>query len=173
MHVNTARLSRWRHVNIGAGRSWEAKIGIRVAQVADRQPNFPYLWKMQQLVMAGCRQPGGDFEETKREGDIREQVDDGIPHRSERFRIRDGNCELPIEWTPFRQRAIIWTSIEAEYWYTSWPRRGYRYFLIFSLLIVDIRNAIKKKNKESKMQYGISCRDILIIWCVKWKEIEI
>lgn len=37
------------------------------------------------------------------------------------------------------------------------------YFLIFSLLIVDIRNAIKKKNKESKMQYGISCRDILII----------
>lgn len=50
--------------------------------------------------MAGCRQPGGDFEERKREGDIREQVDDGIPHRSERFRIRDGNCELPIEWTP-------------------------------------------------------------------------
>lgn len=35
-------------------------------------------------------------------------------------------------------------------------------FLIFSLLIVDIRNAIKR-NKGSKMQYGISCRDILII----------
>lgn len=158
MHVNTARLSRWRHVNIGAGRSWEAKIGIRVAQVADRQPNFPYLWKMQQLVMAGCRQPGGDFEETKREGDIREQVDDGIPHRSERFRIRDGNCESPIEWTPFRQRAIIWTSIEAEYWYTSWPRRGYRYFLIFSLLIVDIRNAIKKKIKKARcnMEYLVA-----------------
>lgn len=27
-------------------------------------------------------------------------------HRSERFRIRDGNCELPIEWIP-TERAIM------------------------------------------------------------------